>query len=81
MIAALQTAAPAVGASALSLLQSPQQQIEAVLAAVVNDLDAISNDVVPILDDYHLIHRYIVDHLVTPRVVGNQSRRHNNPHK
>jgi LuxR family maltose regulon positive regulatory protein len=54
--AALQTAAPhGVGASALSLLQSRQPPIEAVLAALVNDLDAISNDVVLVLDDYHVI--------------------------
>ena len=55
LIAALQTAAPGVGASALSLLQSPQPPIEAVLATLLNDLGAIANDVVLVLDDYHVI--------------------------
>ena len=42
LVAALQTAAPGVGASALSLLQSPQPPIEAVLATLLNDLSAIA---------------------------------------
>src|SRR5665647_2897387 len=46
LVAALQTASPGVGAGALSLLQSPQTPIEAVLATLLNDLSAISNDVV-----------------------------------
>jgi LuxR family maltose regulon positive regulatory protein len=55
LVAALRTAAPGVGASALSLLQSPQPPIEAVLATLLNDLHAISNDVLLVLDDYHVI--------------------------
>ena len=55
LVAALQTAAPGVGAGALSLLQSPQPPIEAVVTTLLNDLSAISNDVVLVLDDYHLI--------------------------
>ncbi len=55
LVAALKTAAPGVGADALSLLQSPQPPIEAVVATLLNDLSAISNDVVVVLDDYHLI--------------------------
>ena len=55
LVAALKTAAPGVGADALSLLQSPQPPIEAVVATLLNDLSAISNDVVLVLDDYHLI--------------------------
>jgi LuxR family maltose regulon positive regulatory protein len=47
--------APGVGASALSILQSPQPPIEAVLAALINDVHALSNDVVLVLDDYHVI--------------------------
>ena len=39
LVAALQTAAPGVGAGALSLLQSPQPPIEAVLATLLNDLE------------------------------------------
>ena len=55
LIAALQTAAPGVGAGALSLLQSPQAPIDAVLPTLLNDLSAISNDVVLVLDDYHVV--------------------------
>ena len=55
LVAALNAAAPGVGADALSLLQSPQPPIETVLATLLNDLDAIPNDVVLVLDDYHLI--------------------------
>src|SRR6266498_951378 len=55
LVAALQTAAHGVGAGALSLLQSPRPPIEAVLATLLNDLGAVSNDVVLVLDDYHVI--------------------------
>src|SRR5665811_1310300 len=40
LVAALKTASPEVGAGALSLLQSPQTPIEAVLATLLNDLSA-----------------------------------------
>ena len=56
LIAALQTVAPGVGASALALLQSPQPPpIEAVLATLLNELGAVPHDVVLVLDDYHVI--------------------------
>jgi LuxR family transcriptional regulator, maltose regulon positive regulatory protein len=55
LVAALQTASPGVGAGALPLLHSPQMPIEAVLSTLLNDLNAISNDVVLVLDDYHVI--------------------------
>jgi LuxR family maltose regulon positive regulatory protein len=55
LVAALQAASPGVGAGALLLLQSPQTPIEAVLATLLNDLSAIPNDVVLVLDDYHVI--------------------------
>ena len=55
LVAALNTGAPAVGAGALALLQPPQPPGEAGLVALLNDLDAISNDVVLVLDDYHVI--------------------------
>jgi len=55
LVAALNTGARGFGASALSLLQSPQPPSEAGLVTLLNDLDAISNDVVLVLDDYHVI--------------------------
>ena len=72
LIAALQTVEPGVGASAISLLQSPQPPpIETVLATLLNELSAISNDVVLVLDDYHVIDArdihdgmaFLLDHL------------------
>ena len=56
LIAALQTVAPGVGASALSLLQEPQPPpIETVLAPLLNELSAVPNDIVLVLDDYHVV--------------------------
>ncbi len=55
LVAALTTAAAGVGTGALSLLQSPQPPGEAGVATLLNELDAISDDVVLVLDDYHVI--------------------------
>ena len=56
LMTALQTAAPGVGASALPLLQAPQPPpIETVLATLINELSLAPNDVVLVLDDYHVI--------------------------
>ena len=72
VIAALQTVAPGVGESALTLLQAPQPPpIETVLTALLNDLDASTGDIVLMLDDYHVIDArdvqermaFLLDHL------------------
>jgi LuxR family maltose regulon positive regulatory protein len=56
VIAALQTVAPGVGAAALSLLQAPRPPpIETLLAPLLNELSAGSNDIVLVLDDYHVV--------------------------
>ena len=55
VVAALQRATPALGAGALSLLSSGQSPIDAVLAALLNDLHAAPDNVVLVLDDYHVI--------------------------
>ncbi|MDP9844902.1 LuxR C-terminal-related transcriptional regulator [Streptosporangium lutulentum] len=55
LITALKTAAPGVGADALSLLQSSRSPIEAVLTTLLNDLHAMPDDVVLVLDDYHVL--------------------------
>ncbi len=71
LIAALQIAAPGVGAAACSLLESAQSPLEAVLASLLNDLNALADDIVLVLDDYHVIEAqevhesmtFLVDHL------------------
>ena len=55
VVAALNTGAPGGGAGTLSLLEPPRPPNEAGLVTLLNDLDAISNDVVLVLDDYHVI--------------------------
>jgi LuxR family maltose regulon positive regulatory protein len=54
-VTALQKASNEVGAAALSLLQSAHPPVEALLATLLNDLHAVPNDVVLVLDDYHVI--------------------------
>lgn len=54
MVAALQVAAPEVGADALALLRS-QAPIDAVVATLLNDLADLAQNVILVLDDYHLI--------------------------
>jgi LuxR family maltose regulon positive regulatory protein len=72
LIAALQDVAPGVGETARLLLQSPQPPArEPVLALLVNQLCALPNPAILVLDDYHLIsaaviHQavaYLLDHL------------------
>src|SRR6201985_3411113 len=58
LVAALNTGVPGEGAG--GLLQPPQPPNEAGLVALLNDLDAISNDVVLVLDDYHVIDARVV---------------------
>jgi LuxR family maltose regulon positive regulatory protein len=53
LIAALERAAPGVGAAPLELLQS--SSIEAALATLVNEVHARSDETVLVLDDYHVI--------------------------
>lgn len=72
LVAALQTVAPGVGDDALALAQSPQPPTTAaVLATLLNELNALSHDVVVVLDDYHVIDArdihdgmtFLLDHL------------------
>ncbi len=56
VIAALQTVAPGVGTTSLSMLREPQPPpMESILATLVNELSATSTRPVLVLDDYHLI--------------------------
>jgi LuxR family transcriptional regulator, maltose regulon positive regulatory protein len=46
---------PDFGKGALSLLQTPQPPVETILTTLVNELTAIADKCIVILDDYHLI--------------------------
>ena len=71
VIAALQTVVPEVGATAISLLRSPQTPITSVLATLLNDLSGLPRDIVLVLDDYHVVDTndiqngmaYLIEHL------------------
>src|SRR5438132_4156479 len=66
LIVALQTVAPEVGADALALLQAPRPPpIETILATVLNELSAISRDVVLVLDDFHSVDAHDVQDGIT----------------
>ena len=74
LVAAIQTVAPGVGQSALSLLRSSPSAVEAALAALLNEMEALADDLVLVLDDYHVIEAagvheamvFLVDHLPAP---------------
>jgi LuxR family transcriptional regulator, maltose regulon positive regulatory protein len=71
VIAGLRTVVPSMGDAALDLLRNPQAlPVEAVLTTLLNDLGAV-DDVVLVLDDYHVIESrevhegvsFLLDHL------------------
>jgi LuxR family maltose regulon positive regulatory protein len=56
VISALRTVAPGVGATALASLEGPQPSpADLVLATLLNELSALPDHVVLVLDDYHLV--------------------------
>jgi ATP/maltotriose-dependent transcriptional regulator MalT len=72
LVAAVQTAAPTAGATTRALLQALQPPpIEALLISLINDLAALPQAILLVLDDYHsitthAIHRallFLLDHL------------------
>ena len=72
VIEALRTAAPPIGARSLPLLSAPGVKlVDTVLPELVNEIDALTDDLVLVLDDYHLITNaetsagltFLVDHL------------------
>jgi LuxR family maltose regulon positive regulatory protein len=66
VIAALQTVAAEIGKGALSALHSPQPPpAEAVLTGLINELADISDRILLVLDDYHLIEAQPVHDVVT----------------
>jgi LuxR family maltose regulon positive regulatory protein len=64
-VAALQTAAPTVGAGLPAALLSPQPpSAETTLTSLINDLAALAHPVVLVLDDYHSLDSRPVDQAV-----------------
>ncbi|HEY0604095.1 MAG TPA: LuxR C-terminal-related transcriptional regulator [Herpetosiphonaceae bacterium] len=62
LIAALQTIAPTIGAELLGVLQSAQPPpAEAILTALLNDIAAVPDSFVLVLDDYHVLDAKPVD--------------------
>ena len=70
VVTALRSIVPDVGDGALSLLRDAQP-LESVVASLLNDLAALGDDVVLVLDDYHVIEStelhgtmaFLLDHL------------------
>ncbi|MDQ3397683.1 MAG: LuxR C-terminal-related transcriptional regulator [Deinococcota bacterium] len=63
LVAALQTVVPKLGAGVLAVLQSPQPPpAEAILTALLNEITAIADKFVLVLDDYHVVDSPPVDH-------------------
>jgi LuxR family maltose regulon positive regulatory protein len=71
LCSALQTIQADTGKAALAMLQSPQRQpLESVLTSLLNDITAIAEAFILILDDYHFIQaqpihdliHYLLDH-------------------
>ena len=66
VIAALQTAQPALGAAALSLLHAPQlPALEPVLTTLVNDIAKSVQPIILVLDDYDLIEAVAIHETLT----------------
>src|SRR3990172_2844969 len=62
LVAALQTIAASIGAGVLRTLQSPQPPpIESILTVLLNEITALPDNFVLVLDDYHLIDAKPVD--------------------
>ncbi len=65
-VAALQTLAPQLGVGVLALLQSPQPPpLETTLTALLNEIATLPDQVVLILDDYHLMEANAVNQALT----------------
>ncbi|HEY0736915.1 MAG TPA: LuxR C-terminal-related transcriptional regulator [Herpetosiphonaceae bacterium] len=66
LVAALRTVAPAIGEELLDVLQSPQPPPpEAILTALLNEIAAVPDPLILVLDDYHAIDAQPVDLALT----------------
>ncbi len=62
LVAALQTIAPKIGEGILAVLQSPQTPLsEVLLTALLNEIAAIPDHFILVLDDYHMIDSEPID--------------------
>src|SRR5919199_4224557 len=65
-VAALQTIAPTIGVGVLRVLQAPQPPpIDSLLTALLNEISAVADKFVLVLDDYHVIDARPVDTALT----------------
>jgi LuxR family maltose regulon positive regulatory protein len=60
VVTALRAAVDGIGDLALEMLALPSPAIESVLAALLNELDGLSTDLVLVFDDYHLIDARVI---------------------
>ena len=67
LISALQTIVPTVGEGVLSVLHAsqPQPPIESILTTLLNEITAIPENFILVLDDYHLTDSKVVDNALT----------------
>ena len=66
LVAALRTIAANIGEGVLGVLQSPQPPpTESILTALLNEITAIPDNFVLVLDDYHVIDAKPIDHALT----------------
>ena len=69
LIAALQTLEATIGAGVVNVLQSPQPpSTESILTTLLNDITAISDEFILVLDDYHVIEAKPVGQALTSLV-------------
>lgn len=73
LILALRTRLPDVGEAALALLQSPQPTALApILSVLLNELASLSQQIVLILDDYHVIEEKALHEALFFRIMANE---------
>jgi LuxR family transcriptional regulator, maltose regulon positive regulatory protein len=66
LVAAVQTVAPHIGAEVSEILKAPQPPpIESLLTSLLNEMTSIPDDIILVLDDYHLLDSKPVDDALT----------------
>lgn len=66
LVAALRSVLPNIGEQEMAALQNSQPPpTESILTSLLNDISALPNDFIFVLDDYHVIDSQAVDHALT----------------